>query len=46
MCEVKFMKTKERCLDCGEKLVKPIVNKEGQKFCTNWCKDNWEAEVK
>lgn len=42
------MNTKERCLDCGEKLKNEthiIKNKDGQHFCSNWCKDNWKMDI-
>jgi len=43
---IKFMNTKNRCLDCGEKLRENIIkNKNEEKFCSNWCKDNWEIDT-
>lgn len=42
------MNTKERCLQCGEKINKETIEiktKEGNKVCPNWCKDNWNHDT-
>jgi transposase-like protein len=42
---IKFMNTKERCLQCGEKLQAiEITNIKDQHFCSNDCKDTWENQ--
>lgn len=37
---VEFMKTKERCLQCGEKLKEDTKSKS--RFCSNNCKEKWD----
>lgn len=45
---VKFMNTKERCLQCGEKLSEKqdiTVNYDNDihKFCNAYCLDQWQG---
>lgn len=45
----KFMNTKERCSQCGDKLKEnaaPVKTKDGYKVCSNWCRDNWDQDLK
>ena len=41
------MNTKERCLQCGGKLKTEVIKtKDGNKVCSNWCRDNWDTDTK
>lgn len=42
---VKFMNTKDHCLQCGKKLDAYVsVTKDIKIVCSNTCKDEWEAK--
>lgn len=44
---VKFMSTKDHCLFCGTKLqdtLNSAGSKDGVKFCSKECKENYEKQ--
>lgn len=46
---INFMNSKERCVQCGEKIKTGAAEKrtkEGSKVCSDPCKDIWDEDAK